>query len=107
MDGSVPPVTLRKLTLQDADVFATWAADPTFCHEADWTTGLSFAEYQHFHQTLIQSPPPELIRLGVMHEGILVGYVDLHGDEPHRRELGFVIGERSRWGVGLGRGRGP
>ncbi len=33
----------------------------------------------------------------------MVGYVDLHGDQPHRREIGFVIGERSRWGQGLGR----
>ena len=106
MDGSANPVTLRTLAIQDADVIAAWAADPEFCREADWTTDLSFTESQRFHQTLIQSPPPELIRLGVIHEGLLVGYVDLHGDEPHRRELGFVIGERSRWSRGLGRRAG-
>ena len=95
-------MTLRPLALQDADVIAEWASDPEFCREADWTVGLPFTERQRFHRTLIQSPPPELIRLGAIHEGLLVGYVDLHGAEPHRRELGFVIGERGRWGRGLG-----
>jgi RimJ/RimL family protein N-acetyltransferase len=81
---------------------ARWGSDPEFCREAAWTVRHSFAEYQRFHQTLVQFPPHDLIRLGVIHEGLLVGYVDLHGDEPHRRELGFVIGERCRWGRGLG-----
>jgi len=52
---------------------------------------------------LIQSPPDDLLRLGVVRLDTLVGYVDLHGDQSHRRELGFVIGERGRWGHGLGR----
>ena len=51
---------------------------------------------------MTESPPADLIRLGAVHHGILVGYVDLHGDEPHRRELGFAIDGRSRWGRGLG-----
>ena len=32
----------------------------------------------------------------------MVGYVDLHGDGAAERELGFVIGERAKWGRGLG-----
>ena len=50
-----------------------------------------------------QAPPADLVRLGVVVEDALVGYVDLHGQEPVRRELGFVIGVRDRWGQGLGR----
>ena len=42
----------------------------------------------------------------MIYEGLLVGYVDLQGDDPHRRELGFAIGERSRWSRGLGRRAG-
>jgi hypothetical protein len=95
-------VTLRPFELRDADVMARWAADPEFCREADWTPGLPFSERQRFHRRLIQSGPSDLIRLGVIHRGVLVGYVDLHGDEPHRREIGFVIGERGRWGWGAG-----
>lgn len=96
-------VILRPLDVRDADVMARWAADSEFCRAAGWTAGLPHAEYRRFHQGLIQSPPVDLIRLGAIHNGVLVGYVDLHGGEPHRRELGFVIGERSRWGRGLGR----
>ena len=32
----------------------------------------------------------------------VVGYVDLHGSGP-RRELGYVVGGRERWGQGFGR----
>jgi RimJ/RimL family protein N-acetyltransferase len=102
VNRSEDPVTLKPLDLQDADVIARWGSDPEFCREAAWTVRLSFAEHQRFHQTLVQYPPHGLIRLGVIHEGLLVGYVDLHGDEPYRRELGFVIGERCSWGRGLG-----
>ena len=83
-------------------MIAGWAADPSSSHEADWTDDLFFTERQRFHQTLLQSPPPELIRLGAIHEGHLVGYVDLHGDEPYRRAIGFAIGNRDRWDRGLG-----
>jgi len=82
---------------------ARWAADSEFCRAAGWTPDLPHAEYLRFQQRLIQSPPADLIRLGAVHNGVLVGYVDLHGGESHRRELGFVIGERSRWSRGLGR----
>jgi len=67
VDGSPNPVTLRPLELQDADMIAGWAADPSSRHEADWTDDLPFTERQRFHQTLLQSPPPELIRLGAIH----------------------------------------
>lgn len=63
VDESEDPVTLRPLELQDADVMAEWAADPEFCRAADWTAVLPFTEHQRFHQTLIESPPPGLIRL--------------------------------------------
>lgn len=88
--------------MQDAPTFAGWATDPEFCRQADWTASVSFADNQRFHENLVGSPPRDLIRLGAIQEGMLVGYVDLHGNEPHRRELGFVIGPRGHWGRGLG-----
>lgn len=99
---STSHVTLRRLKLEDADEIGAWAADHEFSRHADWSAGLSFAEHRRFHQRLIESPPAELMRLGAIHEGILVGYVDLHGSQAQRRELGFVIGGRDRWGQGLG-----
>lgn len=89
--------------MEDGDVIAEWASDRQFCLEADWAPGLPIAERRRAQRTLIQSPPFNLIRLGAIHDGDLIGYVDLHGDEPVCRELGFVIGGRDRWGRGLGR----
>ncbi len=80
-------VALRPLREEDAGVLAGWAADPEFCRQAGWTVGLPFSEVQRFHQRLIEAPPPDLIRLGAISVSTLVGYVDLHGEEPHRREL--------------------
>lgn len=91
------------MTLEDADVIAVWAADEDFCRAVDWTLGLSFEEHRHFQARLICSPPSDLVRLGALHEDQLVGYVALQGDEPHRRELGFLIGPRTVWGRGLGK----
>jgi RimJ/RimL family protein N-acetyltransferase len=97
------PVALRSLEPGDAEVLASWAVDPEFCAEADWSPNLSRADHEAFHRELILHPPGDLIRLGAMHGDVLIGYVDLHGSEPTRRELGFLIGERSRWNAGLGR----
>lgn len=102
MTASISPVALRPLAPEDAGVIAGWAADREFCRHADWTVDLPPAEARRFHEALIQAPPPDLIRLGAIHDGRLVGYVDLHGDQPRRRELGFLIGERRLWGRGLG-----
>jgi RimJ/RimL family protein N-acetyltransferase len=102
MGGTQDPVTLRPLQLRDVDVMASWAHDRSFCAEADWSVDLSFAEHQRFHRALVMSPPRGLTRLAAVQSGALIGYVDLHGEEPHRRELGFVIGERDRWGQGYG-----
>lgn len=93
---------LRPLTVDDAETYAGWSADPDFCRAAGWTVGLPLAEHVSFWRDLIASPPPELLRLGAVHEGELVAYVDLHGMEPRRRELGFAVGRRERWGRGLG-----
>lgn len=98
-----PRVALRSMALEDADVIAGWAADKEFCRTAGWTLGLSFEEHREFQARLICSPPSELTRLGAVHEGRLVGYMALQGQEPHRRELGFLIGPRTFWGRGLGR----
>ncbi|BEL05236.1 hypothetical protein Q0Z83_034270 [Actinoplanes sichuanensis] len=95
-----PPVTLRALVAADAAVITGWASDPEFARAAGWTR----QDHEQHHRRLIQTPPPDLIRLGAVVGGELVGYVDLHGVEVDHRELGFVIGGRDRWGRGLGLG---
>ncbi len=93
---------LRPLTLDDAPVIASWAEDVQLCREADWSVGLPHESHLAFWRDLIEAAPRELIRLGAVSGGDLVGYVDLHGSDPGRRELGFLIGVRPRWGHGLG-----
>ncbi|SDT26651.1 GNAT family N-acetyltransferase [Actinoplanes derwentensis] len=92
---------LRPLVPADAAVIGRWAADPEFVRAAEWTPR-SIGEYERHHRKIIQSPPPGLIRLGVLVDGELAGYVDLHGEDQNHRELGFLIGGRDRWGRGLG-----
>lgn len=100
---SAQVVHLRPLELADADVLASWAFDPKFCAAAGWSVGLAHEEYQSFQARLITHPPDDLVRFGALHQGELIGYVVLQGQEPCRRELGFVIGDSRRWGQGLGR----
>ncbi|NJC21074.1 RimJ/RimL family protein N-acetyltransferase [Arthrobacter pigmenti] len=120
--GDLPRIRLRPLHLADAAVIAHWGDDSQFCVEADWATDVAAPERYAFWRNLIENPPADLIRLGAVgddgtsgrnvanHEqddvstdkDVLLGYVDLHGTESGRRELGYLIGQRSLWGRGLG-----
>ena len=98
-----PEVTLRPLVAADAATLAAWALDATFVAHADWTPGLPLDEHERFWRTIITDPQDqELLRLGVVHGGDLVGYVDLYGLDLAERELGYVIGPSTRWEQGLG-----
>ncbi|GAB3537872.1 GNAT family protein [Arthrobacter tecti] len=93
-------------------MIAHWGDDSQFCAEADWAADVAAPERYAFWRKLIENPPADLIRLGVVGDDgtddanrdkeILLGYVDLHGTESERRELGYLIGQRSSWGQGLG-----
>ncbi|MFF5084519.1 GNAT family N-acetyltransferase [Actinoplanes sp. NPDC000266] len=93
---------MRPLTPADAATIASWSRDPRFVAAAEWTPGLTLDTHLAFQLHIVTGPPAGLIRLAAVHAGELVGYVDLQGEEPHRRELGYVIGDSSRWGKGYG-----
>jgi len=95
-------MTLRPFTLDDVPTAAAWGLDAELCRIAEWTPDQSLDYHRRHWTATVEAPPPELIRLAAVYDGALVGYVDLHGTEPDRRELGYVIGARSRWGRGLG-----
>ena len=86
----------------DAAVFAEWASDERFCQHAGWTFGGAPAATLAFWTQLIAAPPADLLRLTAIADGEVAGYVDLHGDLPGVRELGYVVGPSTRWGRGLG-----
>jgi len=99
---STGTVVLRPLRHSDAEVLASWASDPWLCAAADWSTDRPEEYHRAFHRRLIDAPPPDLIRLAAVLDDDVVGYVDLHGTEPSRRELGYLVGDSRRWGRGLG-----
>lgn len=86
----------------DADTLASWATDPVFCAHAGWRLRESPVDAREWWRESIARSDPELVRLLVLSDDDPVGYVDLHGDEPGRRELGYLIGPSARWGQGLG-----
>lgn len=102
MAEPAPEVTLRALTRADADEIAGWGLDDQFCAAAGWTAGLPYEHHQARHRLQVTDPPPDLLRFAAAQGDRLVGYVDLAGTEPDRRELGYVIGPRALWGQGLG-----
>ncbi|MBG6054583.1 RimJ/RimL family protein N-acetyltransferase [Salinibacterium sp. CAN_S4] len=95
-------VELRPLRPGDALTIALWGTDATFCAQADWTPNVPVNERAKHIRDLLISPPKELLRLAAIQNSEVVGYADLHGDGPVRRELGFVVGDISRWGKGIG-----
>lgn len=94
---------LRPLAHGDEDDIAGWSRDREFCRAAGWTTDLPIGEHVDFWRRLIDEPPPELLRFVLLENDVIVGYTDLHGSAPEARELGFAVGDRARWGRGLGR----
>lgn len=96
----MPDVALRPLRRADLDALVAWGEDEEFCAAAEWAARDVEERRAHWRR-IIEAPPPELLRLAVQLDGQLVGTVDLHGSEPTRRELGFVVA-RPFWGRGVG-----
>lgn len=100
LDGS--SVSLRAMRPSDAETFAAWGEDREFCEAAGWNPDLSRETRFNSWRALIADQPPGLLRLMADLGGHIVGFADLNGLEPHRRELGFLVGSRNDWGRGLG-----
>jgi RimJ/RimL family protein N-acetyltransferase len=95
-------VALRPLALSDVDIYASWGQDRRFCEHAGWTVGLPLAEHRAHWQQIVTQPKADHLRLAAVAGVQVIGYVDFAGDEPRRRELGYVVGPSDRWGLGLG-----
>jgi RimJ/RimL family protein N-acetyltransferase len=95
-------VFLRRLDPADVATLASWGMDRRFCEYAGWRLDRSLAGHEAHWERLIAEPKADHLRLAAVVDGELVGYVDLAGGEPDRRELGYVVGPSERWGQGLG-----
>ena len=93
---------LRPLVLSDLTTYVSWGQDQRFCDHAGWTFDLPVPELEAHWRQLVTSAHPDLIRLAAVQGDEVVGYADLHGEDPSARELGYVVGPSARWGQGLG-----
>ncbi|WP_410790862.1 GNAT family N-acetyltransferase [Kribbella sp. C-35] len=101
MTSPVERVFLRSLELADVATYVSWGRDRTFCEHAGWTVDRPAVELEAHWRALIEQPKPDHLRRAAV-AGDVIGYVDLAGAEPDRRELGYVVGPSDRWGRGLG-----
>lgn len=95
-------MVLRPVELADIAEYVSWGLDRRFCEQAGWTVDLPAAAHEAHWRALIEDPKPDPLRRAAVLGEEVVGYVDLAGAEPERRELGYVIGPSERWGRGLG-----
>ncbi|TDW95610.1 RimJ/RimL family protein N-acetyltransferase [Kribbella pratensis] len=102
MPSRTERVFLRPLELADVATYALWGRDRRFCEHAGWTMDLPAAEHETHWRTLIEHPKSDLLRRAAVLGDDVIGYVDLAGADPDRRELGYVVGPSDRWGRGLG-----
>ncbi|WP_427884846.1 GNAT family N-acetyltransferase [Kribbella sp. GL6] len=93
---------LRPLELTDLPTFVSWGEDRRFCEHAGWTVDLAASAREAHWRRLIGQTGTGLVRLAAVADDQVVGYVDLAGEEPDRRELGYAIGPSARWGQGFG-----
>ena len=102
MHSPADQIFLRPLGLADLATYVSWARDRRFCEHAGWTVDRPADEVEAHWLTLIEQPKSDHLRLAAVAGDEVVGYVDLAGAEPDRRELGYVVGPSERWGRGLG-----
>jgi RimJ/RimL family protein N-acetyltransferase len=94
-------LALRPLVADDAPFLAWLQTDPVFAAHAGWRRTTAIADGEGWWRESIAVPDPLLWRLLAITADGPVGYVDLHGEEAHERELGYAIGPSQLWGRGL------
>ena len=98
-------MTLRPITVDDFETVLLWSQDEAFCLANDWPTNRSVEQLYNWWLkcVLTMSDGLEgLIRLGILFDNKLIGYVDLASIKDYTAEIGIAIGDSSLWGKGLG-----
>jgi len=103
-------VRLRPLGMSDLARVLEWSRDEAFCLAHGWPVGLPAEQLQDWFVRLLNNPPVDLIRKGIVVktpqylEGHLVGFVDLRELNPleRRARLRIAIGDEMHRGQGVG-----
>ncbi|GIW28051.1 MAG: hypothetical protein KatS3mg070_1414 [Meiothermus sp.] len=103
-------VHLRPLVLSDLPRVLEWSRDEAFCLANGWPVGLPAEQLQDWFVRLLNNPPVDLVRKGIVvntpeyPEGLLVGFVDLRDVNllEKRARLRIAIGDETHRGQGVG-----
>lgn len=103
-------VRLRPLAVSDLPRVLEWRHNEAFWLANGWPMGLPAEQLQDWFVRLLNNPPVDLVRKGVVvntpehPEGYLVGFVDLLELNPleKRARLHIAIGEEGFWEQGVG-----
>lgn len=103
-------VYLRTLVMSDLPRVLEWSRDEAFCLANGWPVGLPAEQLQDWFVRLLNNPPVDLVRKGIVvtapqhPEGHLVGFVDLREVNPleKRARLRIAIGDETHRGQGVG-----
>lgn len=93
---------LRPITESDIKDVLQWSCDLKFCQANGWQMNRNPEEIQCWWGKIVNHPPENFIRKGIVFETELVGYADLAEISGHSAELGIAIGKSGLWGNGIG-----
>ncbi|RIH87127.1 putative ribosomal N-acetyltransferase YdaF [Meiothermus luteus] len=107
-------VLLRPLVMSDLSRILAWSQDEAFCLANGWPLGLSPEKLQDWFVRLLNNPPADLVRRGIVLTGEedpeeqLVGFVDLRDLNllEKRARLRIAIGEEAHRGQRVGHAAG-
>lgn len=95
-------INIRPITMQDFESVLKWGKDDTFCLANDWEQNRDEQELYTWWDFCVHHPSEGFIRLGIEFESELIGYGDIVLLTKNTVELGIAIGDRTRWGQGIG-----
>lgn len=101
-ESILPTIKIRNLREDDYGTVVKWSRDDTFCEANGWEKNRNEKEVYRWWLNCVNLESKDLVRMGILLENNLVGYVDLAHIENNTAEIGIAIGERSVWGKGIG-----
>ncbi|WP_025784448.1 GNAT family N-acetyltransferase [Sporosarcina sp. D27] len=96
------PIKIRNLHEDDYKAVLKWSRDDTFCEANGWELNRNEQELYKWWLHCVNLESKDSVRLGILLEDKLVGYVDLAHIKNNTAEIGIAIGERIVWGKGIG-----
>lgn len=96
------PIKIRDLREDDYETVLKWSKDDTFCAANGWELNRNEQELYKWWLHCVNPESKDFVRMGILLEDKLIGYVDLAHINNNRAEIGIAIGDRKLWGNGIG-----